>query len=259
MVIVDRDLADGPRDGDRQFPAGVQAPVQEVCDRLPGVRSRHPGFHHRRAVLFRPGEREAPRPVQHQHHRLSGLHDRFQQRLLLARKVQMAAVLPFPAGDMDPAAVAAHRHHDDIRSFRRFHRFGKALPAGGDDVAALRVPDSKPVFQLLPERPAADRPQDAGHILDLRLLLVAVKVDHAGKSAARRLFLLDFITRRGLFLGALIGHTADGHLLAGAGSINHLQVGGIGVPADRVAEAVGVGADDREGRPAGKREDPVVL
>lgn len=96
------------------------------------------------------GSAKHPGPVQHQHHRLSGLHDRFQQRLLLARQVQMAAVLPFPAGDMDPAAVAAHRHHDDIRSFRRFHRFGKALPAGGDDVAALRVPDGKAVFQLLP-------------------------------------------------------------------------------------------------------------
>ena len=151
----------------------------------------------------------------------------------------MAAVLALAAGDVDPAAVAAHGHHDHV-----------ALLGGGDgsiesgsiladDLAALGVVHGEPVAQHIAEAPAAQRGQQGRQVVQLVLIFLTEHLEHFGEDIG--------VAARGLFLagGGFIGDAVEGHraVILAAG-LHHLDVGRIGVAADGVAQAVGVGADD---------------
>ena len=91
VVVVERHLADGPREGRGQLAAGVHVAEEGVDDRVAGLGPAEPGLEDRRHVVGDPGDGQRPAVHQHDHRRLAGRVDRLDEVELVARQADRAA------------------------------------------------------------------------------------------------------------------------------------------------------------------------
>ncbi|PAV92799.1 hypothetical protein WR25_18160 [Diploscapter pachys] len=86
--IIDRDLADAARPGDRQLAAGVHVAEQGTRDRGAAARAAEPGVEDRRRALQHGSQRQRPPAHRHDDHRFAERHHRIEQLHLVAGQRQ---------------------------------------------------------------------------------------------------------------------------------------------------------------------------